>query len=59
MGKTKPTVLHMWIDRNLKSALAERAVKENRSLANLIETALYAFLNMDVGFKGNPRKSRN
>ena len=40
----KPTVLHMRINANLKTALIKEAKRTNRSLANLVETALFDFL---------------
>lgn len=38
------TVLHMNINPELKKELAKQAKKDNRSLANLVETALIEFL---------------
>lgn len=37
-------ILHMKIDAELKAALVAAAAQQNRSLANLVETALLAYL---------------
>lgn len=38
---TQRVILHMAIDSALKKALLAKAKEENRSLSNLVETALY------------------
>lgn len=38
---TRKTILHMTIDPALKKALLAKAKDENRSLSNLVETALF------------------
>lgn len=37
-------ILHMKIDLKLKDALVNSATQQNRSLANLVETALFEYL---------------
>ncbi len=41
---TKQAVLHMKIDPVLKKSLEAKAASENRSLSNMVETALKGFV---------------